>query len=309
MRLSRGAPRGVQFEGCTGLLAWRRRDCHGPLRCRARACLPAPRVRQSPAQRHSRPVERRCRSRLDRLEHWLKSGRCATSPATATRRPRGRCLVEQRAAVVVDRRERPRPVDAQSESWRFTSCAPKGSARGADPLHPAAAPAAAGARPAPPPARWPTRCMSRARRGDRARRRSAASVRPVAAVEAATATTTTSCGAARCFTPTSRCSCRHRRRAGVDAVLRGPAAVQDADRRRPARSIFSQVAVHWEIARMLLDYVMPPAATVAAPGRDDMVRQWYRATAAWMQQPSRITTRCISIARGRSFPPIPISCS
>jgi tetratricopeptide (TPR) repeat protein len=42
-------------------------------------------------------------------------------------------------------------------------------------------------------------------------------------------------------------------------------------------------AVHWEIARMMLDYVQPPGEDRAAPGRDGMVRQWYRATAAWMQ--------------------------
>jgi tetratricopeptide (TPR) repeat protein len=44
-----------------------------------------------------------------------------------------------------------------------------------------------------------------------------------------------------------------------------------------------QVGVHWEIARMLLDYVKPPGADRPAPGRDEMVRQWYHATAAWMQ--------------------------
>jgi tetratricopeptide (TPR) repeat protein len=44
-----------------------------------------------------------------------------------------------------------------------------------------------------------------------------------------------------------------------------------------------QSAVHWEIARMLLDFVVPTGDTRPAPGRDDMVRQWYRATAAWMQ--------------------------
>ena len=38
-----------------------------------------------------------------------------------------------------------------------------------------------------------------------------------------------------------------------------------------------QGAMHWDIARMVLDSVKP------APGRDEMVRQWYRATAAWMQ--------------------------
>jgi tetratricopeptide (TPR) repeat protein len=44
-----------------------------------------------------------------------------------------------------------------------------------------------------------------------------------------------------------------------------------------------QAAVHWEIARMLLDLVVPKGETHPAPGRDDMVRQWYRATASWMQ--------------------------
>lgn len=44
-----------------------------------------------------------------------------------------------------------------------------------------------------------------------------------------------------------------------------------------------QSAVHWEIARMLLDFVIPFESDRAGPGGDDMVRQWYRATAAWMQ--------------------------
>jgi tetratricopeptide (TPR) repeat protein len=44
-----------------------------------------------------------------------------------------------------------------------------------------------------------------------------------------------------------------------------------------------QSPVHWEIARMLLDFVQPRGSDRAAPGRDDMVRQWYRATSAWMQ--------------------------
>jgi tetratricopeptide (TPR) repeat protein len=46
---------------------------------------------------------------------------------------------------------------------------------------------------------------------------------------------------------------------------------------------FGQAAVHWEIARLLLDYVMAGGAGGPAPGRDGMVRRWYRATAAWMQ--------------------------
>jgi tetratricopeptide (TPR) repeat protein len=42
--------------------------------------------------------------------------------------------------------------------------------------------------------------------------------------------------------------------------------------------------VHWEIARMLLDFVRPGPGDRAEPERDEMVRHWYRATAAWMQQ-------------------------
>jgi tetratricopeptide (TPR) repeat protein len=44
-----------------------------------------------------------------------------------------------------------------------------------------------------------------------------------------------------------------------------------------------QSAIHWEIARMLLDFVRPRGVDHADPGHDEMVRQWYRATAAWMQ--------------------------
>ena len=47
---------------------------------------------------------------------------------------------------------------------------------------------------------------------------------------------------------------------------------------------FGEVAMHWEIARAVLDSVQPAGDRAPAPGRDAMVRQWYRATAAWMQQ-------------------------
>ena len=46
---------------------------------------------------------------------------------------------------------------------------------------------------------------------------------------------------------------------------------------------FGQTAVHWVTARTLLDRIRPREAERPAPGRDEMVRQWYRATAAWMQ--------------------------
>ena len=45
----------------------------------------------------------------------------------------------------------------------------------------------------------------------------------------------------------------------------------------------AQSAVHWEIARMLLDQVVPKGGDRAAPSGDEMVRAWYYATAAWMQ--------------------------
>jgi len=61
-----------------------------------------------------------------------------------------------------------------------------------------------------------------------------------------------------------------------------------------------ETGVHWETARMLLDHVKPAGrlrqgsgeprrseaeagANRPDPARDEMVRQWYRATAAWMQ--------------------------
>jgi tetratricopeptide (TPR) repeat protein len=41
--------------------------------------------------------------------------------------------------------------------------------------------------------------------------------------------------------------------------------------------------IHWMIGRMLLDEVRPPGSRNPAPGSDEMVRQWYRASIAWMQ--------------------------
>lgn len=45
-----------------------------------------------------------------------------------------------------------------------------------------------------------------------------------------------------------------------------------------------EVGVHWEIARTLLAMIVPRNLERPAPQRDAMVRDWYRATAAWMQQ-------------------------
>ena len=70
-------------------------------------------------------------------------------------------------------------------------------------------------------------------------------------------------------------------------------------------SDFRQVAVHWDLARMLLDYVTPRGSEHPAPGRDDMVRDWYRATAAWMQ--SREDYDTVHLTRARDiFPSDPV---
>jgi tetratricopeptide (TPR) repeat protein len=60
---------------------------------------------------------------------------------------------------------------------------------------------------------------------------------------------------------------------------------------------FRQVGVHWELARMLLDFVKPPASERIAPGGDEMVRDWYRATAAWMQDRQDYDTNHLDRAR------------
>ena len=58
-----------------------------------------------------------------------------------------------------------------------------------------------------------------------------------------------------------------------------------------------QTAPHWDLARMLLDYVKPPGAASPAPGLDDMVRLWYRATSAWMQAREQHDTAHLDRAR------------
>lgn len=82
-----------------------------------------------------------------------------------------------------------------------------------------------------------------------------------------------------------------------DVAMLAPATMRAADEVRPGAPLqrlrmeisdgqeidLHQSAVHWEVARMLLDLVVPKGDTHPAPGRDDMVRQWYRATASWMQ--------------------------
>jgi tetratricopeptide (TPR) repeat protein len=59
----------------------------------------------------------------------------------------------------------------------------------------------------------------------------------------------------------------------------------------------SHMAIQWELARKLLDQVIPPHEDVVAPAHDDMVRQWYVATAAWMQQARQYMTNHLSRAR------------
>jgi hypothetical protein len=66
-----------------------------------------------------------------------------------------------------------------------------------------------------------------------------------------------------------------------------------------------QVAVPWDLARVLLDDVKPRGSDHPAPGRDDMVRDWYRATAAWMQNREDYQTLHLDRAR-EIFPTDPV---
>src|SRR5262245_51768206 len=58
-----------------------------------------------------------------------------------------------------------------------------------------------------------------------------------------------------------------------------------------------EVSIEWIIARMLLDEVVPRGSKKPAPGRDDGVRDWYRATAAWMQNVQSHDTQHLDRAR------------
>jgi len=58
-----------------------------------------------------------------------------------------------------------------------------------------------------------------------------------------------------------------------------------------------QTAIHWEIGRMLLDDVRPTGAPKPSPATDEMVRGWYRATAAWMQKGEHLNKAHLNHAR------------
>jgi len=62
-----------------------------------------------------------------------------------------------------------------------------------------------------------------------------------------------------------------------------------------------EVGIHWELGRAVLDQVMPKGAQRPQPGRDAMVRDWYRASAAWMQHVESHDTQHID--RGRDIFP------
>ena len=58
-----------------------------------------------------------------------------------------------------------------------------------------------------------------------------------------------------------------------------------------------EVGIHWELGRTVLDLVIPRGAERPQPGRDAMVRGWYRASAAWMQHIESHDTMHIDRAR------------
>jgi hypothetical protein len=73
-------------------------------------------------------------------------------------------------------------------------------------------------------------------------------------------------------------------------ITTAPAVIRPADGPRVFRLQIADgqeidaglIGAHWEIARMLLDSIAPRGSEKPAPEHDDMVRDWYRATATWM---------------------------
>jgi predicted Zn-dependent protease len=64
-----------------------------------------------------------------------------------------------------------------------------------------------------------------------------------------------------------------------------------------AKSDDVEVGIHWVIGRLLLDDVIPVGAKKPSPGRDAGVRDWYHATAAWMQYREKHDTAHLDRAR------------
>ena len=62
-----------------------------------------------------------------------------------------------------------------------------------------------------------------------------------------------------------------------------------------------QSAIHWELAQIILDHITPRGSPKPNPGGDEMVRWWYRATAAWMQLHGDHDSQHLAHAR-RIFP-------
>ena len=63
-----------------------------------------------------------------------------------------------------------------------------------------------------------------------------------------------------------------------------------------------QVAIHWELGRLLLDDVRrPPNLDKPSPWNDAMVRQWYHATTMWMEKRAHLDK--VHINRGREIFP------
>jgi tetratricopeptide (TPR) repeat protein len=79
-------------------------------------------------------------------------------------------------------------------------------------------------------------------------------------------------------------------------ALPGPRRVR-ADTSDGVSVNVQEVGVHWEIARTLLSMIVPRNLDRPAPGRDSMVRAWYRATCAWMQHVESHDTDHIDRAR------------
>jgi hypothetical protein len=84
------------------------------------------------------------------------------------------------------------------------------------------------------------------------------------------------------------------------ARLPGPQQVR-ADTADGVALSVHEVGIHWEIARTLLDLIKPKDSDRPQPARDSWVRDWYCATAAWMQHVESHDTNHID--RGREIFP------
>ena len=264
-----------------------------PVRLRVRLCRGAAPsgqlARAGVAASRLRAFERSVEERPHpRLEQWLKAVARHAPGEERRRAGGGRGVAERRAEDALDRRERPgadHPPAARSPSSRFTRAVRRASRLGTQIRYsPTQIHAAAGAR---------VRGGRRVARARVHRRWTRGSELDPDLRQLAVLVRAARAARRRQLHPAPRRDPAQRRRdagAGGDggarrgrAAVGRPRAVPDGDLGRPGdRSppVGDPLGDRADAARLRR---CRAAAITPAPGRDDMVRQWYRATAAWMQ--------------------------